>query len=48
MRLFQRQQGLLDDGVVGEQTILALNAALGLDPSSLAIRERMSSEGPVQ
>jgi general secretion pathway protein A len=31
VRLFQRQQGLLDDGVVGMQTLLELNEALGID-----------------
>ena len=31
VRLFQRQRGLMDDGVVGMQTLLVLNEALGID-----------------
>jgi len=31
VRLFQRQQGLVDDGIAGQQTLLRLNAQLGRD-----------------
>jgi general secretion pathway protein A len=41
VKLFQRAQGLVDDGVVGAQTLLALNAALGIDPDPALVRERV-------
>lgn len=39
VRLFQRQQGLEDDGVVGVQTLLRLNEAAGVDISAAAARK---------
>jgi general secretion pathway protein A len=39
VRLFQREQELADDGVVGLQTLLRLNAELGVDVSAAEARE---------
>jgi general secretion pathway protein A len=36
--LFQRTYGLEDDGVVGQQTLLQLNQALGIDPRASELR----------
>ena len=41
VRLFQREHGLEDDGVVGVQTLLRLNTALGVDPSAAQARTTM-------
>jgi general secretion pathway protein A len=41
VRLFQREHGLEDDGVVGVQTLLRLNTALGVDPSAAQARAAM-------
>lgn len=41
VRLFQREQGLDDDGVVGMQTLLKLNEALGIDPTASALRDQL-------
>lgn len=43
VKLFQRSSGLEDDGVVGAQTLLTLNAALGIDPSARALRQALAS-----
>jgi general secretion pathway protein A len=43
VRLFQQAQGLLADGVVGEQTLLALNRELGIDPSLAEAEFRLLS-----
>ncbi len=39
VRLFQEAHGLEDDGVVGVQTLLELNRALGIDPSAEQARQ---------
>jgi len=39
VRLFQRDQGLEADGVVGLQTLLRLNELTGVDPTAMAARE---------
>ena len=41
--LFQRANGLEDDGVVGMRTLLSLNAALGIDPSASELRQQLSA-----
>ena len=41
VRLFQREQGLEDDGVVGERTLMQLNLQLGIDLSSAAALSRL-------
>jgi len=44
VRLFQREQGLVDDGVVGLQTLLKLNEQLGLDITAAQARQRFQGE----
>ena len=44
VRLFQRQEGLEDDGLVGVQTLLRLNERLGIDVTADAARARLVSE----
>ena len=39
VRLFQRDQGLEDDGVVGVQTLLRLNEATGVDMTAAMARQ---------
>ena len=43
VRLFQREQGLDDDGLVGVQTLLKLNESLGIDPSATLARQRLQA-----
>jgi len=43
VRMFQRQFGLTDDGVVGLQTLLKLNEALGIDPTAAAARDMLET-----
>lgn len=43
--LFQRQHGLVDDGVVGVQTLLKLNEQLGIDPSAARARAQLTAQG---
>jgi general secretion pathway protein A len=43
VRLFQRENSLTDDGVVGVQTLLKLNEALGIDETAAAARQRLQS-----
>ncbi|MFT4615267.1 MAG: general secretion pathway protein A [Bacteroidia bacterium] len=43
VRLFQREQGLIEDGIVGRQTLLKLNSALGLDVTSQAAEEKLTA-----
>lgn len=43
VKLFQRASGLEDDGVVGAQTLLKLNSALGVDPSARALRQSLAT-----
>ncbi|MDX1732912.1 MAG: peptidoglycan-binding protein [Halioglobus sp.] len=45
VRLFQRREGLADDGVVGVQTLLALNRRLQLDPGAQVARETLAAGG---
>jgi general secretion pathway protein A len=42
VRLFQRKYALDDDGVVGLQTLLKLNEALGIDPTAAAARDLLA------
>jgi general secretion pathway protein A len=44
VRLFQREQGLEDDGVVGVQTLLKLNERLGIDITAADARARLQAE----
>ncbi|MCB1687641.1 MAG: AAA family ATPase [Halioglobus sp.] len=44
VRLFQQQNGLIDDGVVGEQTLLKLNAQLGVDITAAGARKRLQAD----
>ena len=41
VRLFQREHGLKDDGVVGMQTLLKLNEQLGIDPTAASARAKL-------
>ncbi len=43
VRMFQREHGLADDGVVGLQTLLKLNEALGIDPTAAAARDMLDA-----
>ena len=43
VRLFQREHGLDDDGVVGLQTLLKLNEAVGVDLSAASARTMLSA-----
>lgn len=43
VRLFQRAHGLDDDGVVGAQTLQALNIALGVSPDNVTARARLAA-----
>jgi general secretion pathway protein A len=43
VRLFQREQGLDDDGLVGVRTLLKLNESLGIDPSATLARQRLQA-----
>jgi general secretion pathway protein A len=47
VRLFQQQQGLDDDGVVGVQTLLKLNEQLGIDMTATAARGKLGEAGEV-
>ena len=44
VRLFQRQEGLEDDGLVGVRTLLRLNERLGIDTSASAARTRLAED----
>ncbi len=44
VRLFQRKYALEDDGVVGMQTLLKLNEALGIDPTAAAARDLLARQ----
>lgn len=41
VRLFQREHGLKDDGVVGMQTLFKLNEQLGIDPTTAGARAQL-------
>ena len=43
VRMFQQQYGLAADGVVGLQTLLKLNEALGIDPTAEAARKLLDA-----
>ncbi|PIE37782.1 MAG: hypothetical protein CSA53_05065 [Gammaproteobacteria bacterium] len=43
VRLFQRDHDLDDDGVVGVQTLQALNIALGLSPDNVSARAQLAA-----
>jgi general secretion pathway protein A len=45
VRLFQREHGLVDDGVVGVQTLLELNRQLGVDLDAAGARRLLGGEG---
>lgn len=45
VRLFQREHALEDDAVVGLQTLLKLNEALGIDPTAKAARSLLAPGG---
>ncbi|MFN2287729.1 MAG: AAA family ATPase [Chromatocurvus sp.] len=42
VRLFQREHGLADDGLVGERTLRQLNLALGRVPAGAGLRARVA------
>jgi general secretion pathway protein A len=44
VRLFQREHGLVADGVVGMQTLLKLNQQLGVDVSAAEARVRLAAD----
>ena len=44
VRLFQRQEGLEQDGLVGVQTLLRLNQRLGIDITAAAARARLADD----
>ena len=44
VRLFQLKHELEDDGVVGMQTLLKLNEALGIDPTAAAARDLLARQ----
>ena len=46
VRIFQRDNDLTDDGVVGEQTLLRLNEQSGVDISIAAAIERFTTVKP--
>jgi len=50
VRLFQQQNGLADDGVVGVQTLLKLNQQLGIDVTAAQARQQLqaAAEEPTQ
>jgi len=41
VRLFQQQNALVDDGVVGQQTLLKLNEQLGIDVTAAQARQQL-------
>jgi general secretion pathway protein A len=43
VRLFQREHALEDDGVVGMQTLLRLNEALGIDLTAATARAQLAA-----
>jgi len=45
VRLFQREHGIADDGVVGMQTLLKLNEALGIDLGASRARSILQGNG---
>ncbi|AQA19518.1 general secretion pathway protein GspA [Halioglobus japonicus] len=45
---FQEARGLEADGVVGEQTLQQLNAALGIDPVASALRQQLADGSAAQ
>ncbi len=47
VRLFQQEQGLKDDGVVGMQTLLRLNERLGISPTAAQGRVRLETAATV-
>jgi general secretion pathway protein A len=44
VRLFQRNNGLADDGVVGERTLLKLNEQLAVDVTASQARQRLQAQ----
>ncbi len=48
VRLFQQQNGLADDGVVGVQTLLKLNEQLGIDVTAAQARQRLQATATEQ
>ena len=48
VRLFQAANGLVNDGVIGERTLLKLNEQLGIDPTAKSARERLTGDAGVQ
>ena len=43
MRLFQQQNTLVDDGVVGVQTLLKLNEQLAIDVTAAQARQQLQA-----
>jgi general secretion pathway protein A len=48
VRLFQLEQNLEDDGVVGVQTLLALNEQVGIDTTAAKARSQLHREPTVE
>jgi general secretion pathway protein A len=48
VRLFQRDHDLEDDGVVGVQTLLALNEQVGIDATAAQARRKLQGESTTE
>ncbi len=48
VRLFQQRNALVDDGVVGVQTLLKLNEQLGVDVTAAAARQQLQADSAQQ
>jgi general secretion pathway protein A len=48
VRLFQLEQNLEDDGVVGVYTLLALNEQVGIDTTAAQARSQLQRESTVE
>ena len=48
VRMFQQQNALADDGVVGVQTLLKLNEQLGIDVTAARARQQLQATAPTE